>query len=340
MEADGYLLPVLEAHCVYRQPARYDDELDVRTTGALLSPVRVKFTYEVVRPADDAAAGDRLHGARLPRSRRPPVPAARPRPPAVDMKALVTGAAGFIGSTLAERLLADGADVVGIDCFTDYYPRADQGAESRGGADGIRASGSSKRGSRTPTCGALLADRTHVFHLAAQAGVRKSWGRDFSVYTTNNIEATQVLLEACVGLPLERLVYSSSSSVYGDDVRAADARGCAAAAGVAVRGDQAGRRAALLPLLRERAACRPCRCGISRCTDRASVPTWAFTGSCARRFTGEPITRVRRRRADPRLHVRARRGRRQRRGGRAAAFPAACTILEADRACRSTRCSR
>ena len=64
----------------------------------------------------------------------------------------------------------------------------------------------------------LLADRTHVFHLAAQAGVRKSWGRDFSVYTTNNVEATQVLLEACVGLTLERVVYSSSSSVYGDNV--------------------------------------------------------------------------------------------------------------------------
>jgi UDP-glucose 4-epimerase len=57
-----------------------------------------------------------------------------------------------------------------------------------------------------------------VFHLAAQAGVRKSWGRDFGVYTVNNIEATQVLLEACVGQPLVKLVYASSSSVYGDQV--------------------------------------------------------------------------------------------------------------------------
>jgi UDP-glucose 4-epimerase len=63
----------------------------------------------------------------------------------------------------------------------------------------------------------LLGDRTHVFHLAAQAGVRKSWGRDFNVYTVNNIEASQVLLEACLGLGLERVVYASSSSVYGDD---------------------------------------------------------------------------------------------------------------------------
>src|SRR6185436_1824644 len=68
----------------------------------------------------------------------------------------------------------------------------------------------------------LVADRTHVFHLAAQAGVRKSWGRDFAVYTVNNIEATQLLLEACAGArageKLERVVYSSSSSVYGDNV--------------------------------------------------------------------------------------------------------------------------
>jgi UDP-glucose 4-epimerase len=64
----------------------------------------------------------------------------------------------------------------------------------------------------------LLADRTHVFHLAAQAGVRNSWGRDFRVYTVNNIEATQVLLEACTRRAVDRIVYASSSSVYGDHV--------------------------------------------------------------------------------------------------------------------------
>src|SRR5712691_2876165 len=63
----------------------------------------------------------------------------------------------------------------------------------------------------------LLADRTHVFHLAAQAGVRRSWGRDFAVYTADNIEATQILLEACTKVSLERIVYASSSSVYGDN---------------------------------------------------------------------------------------------------------------------------
>ena len=65
MEADGYALPVLEAHCEYKQPARYDDDLEVRTMGTLLSPVRVEFTYEVVRPADNAAVatGRTVHAA-------------------------------------------------------------------------------------------------------------------------------------------------------------------------------------------------------------------------------------------------------------------------------------
>lgn len=132
------------------------------------------------------------------------------------MKALVTGAAGFIGSTLAERLLRDGADVVGIDCFTDYYPRAVK-ERNLSGALAHKAFRFIESRIQDVDLRALLADRTHVFHLAAQAGVRKSWGRDFQIYTTNNIEATQVLLEAANGRPmLERFVYSSSSSVYGD----------------------------------------------------------------------------------------------------------------------------
>jgi len=130
----------------------------------------------------------------------------------------VTGAAGFIGSTLAERLLADGAEVVGIDCFTDYYPRAikERNLAPLRGRPGFSFMESTIQAADLR---ALLGDRTHVFHLAAQAGVRKSWGRDFAVYTVNNIEATQVLLEAACKAPvLERFVYASSSSVYGDSV--------------------------------------------------------------------------------------------------------------------------
>src|SRR4030095_1901220 len=133
------------------------------------------------------------------------------------MKALVTGVAGFIGSTLAERLIADGADVVGLDCFTDYYPRPVK-ERNLAGLNGRARFRFVEAAIRDADLAGLLADRTHVFHLAAQAGVRKSWGADFAVYTVNNIEATQVLLEACGGRPIERLVSASSSSVYGDDV--------------------------------------------------------------------------------------------------------------------------
>jgi nucleoside-diphosphate-sugar epimerase len=133
------------------------------------------------------------------------------------MKALVTGVAGFIGSTLAERLCAEGADVVGLDCFTDYYPRAlkERNLAALRGEPRFRFV-ESALGDVDLT--SLLADRTHVFHLAAQAGVRKSWGRDFNVYTINNIDATQILLESCIDRPIERLVYASSSSIYGDNV--------------------------------------------------------------------------------------------------------------------------
>ena len=132
------------------------------------------------------------------------------------MKALVTGAAGFIGSHLCERLLADGAEVTGLDSFTDFYSR-DQKDRNLAG---IRTAGRFRlveSAIADADLGALLDEVTHVFHLAAQAGVRKSWGRDFRVYTSNNVEATQLLLEACVGRPIERLVYASSSSVYGDE---------------------------------------------------------------------------------------------------------------------------
>ena len=132
------------------------------------------------------------------------------------MRALVTGVAGFIGSTLAERLLNDGADVVGLDCFTDYYPRPMKERNLTAIAGHPRFT-FVETSLHKADLAALLADRTHVFHLAAQAGVRKSWGRDFAVYTVNNVEATQILLEACTKVTLERIVYASSSSVYGDN---------------------------------------------------------------------------------------------------------------------------
>jgi len=134
------------------------------------------------------------------------------------VRALVTGVAGFIGSTLAERLVAEGHDVVGLDSFSDYYPRQikERNLETLGKGPRFTFVESTIQSADLTS---LLRDRTHVFHLAAQAGVRRSWGRDFAVYTTNNIEATQVLLEAIAqNSRIERVVYASSSSVYGDNV--------------------------------------------------------------------------------------------------------------------------
>ena len=132
------------------------------------------------------------------------------------MKALVTGAAGFIGSHLTGLLLDRGAHVTGIDCFTDYYARSIKEANlaHNQGRPGFRFVEARIQDADLP---ALLGGMTHVFHLAAQAGVRKSWGRDFRVYTEHNVDASQKLLEACVGFPLHRFVYASSSSVYGDN---------------------------------------------------------------------------------------------------------------------------
>ena len=133
------------------------------------------------------------------------------------MKALVTGAAGFIGSHLVSSLLDRGTEVVGLDCFTDYYARSVKEANLDVNRDraGFRFVEARIQDAELNT---LLHGVSHVFHLAAQAGVRKSWGRDFRIYTDNNVDATQQLLEACVDQPLQKFVYASSSSLYGDNV--------------------------------------------------------------------------------------------------------------------------
>jgi nucleoside-diphosphate-sugar epimerase len=133
------------------------------------------------------------------------------------MKALVTGAAGFVGSHLAGALLDSGVSVTGVDCFTDYYPRPLKEA-NLAGLNGRPGFSFVEAALQSADLKPLLGGITHVFHLAGQAGVRKSWGRDFDVYIRDNVEATQRLLEALVGAPIERFVYASSSSVYGNHV--------------------------------------------------------------------------------------------------------------------------
>lgn len=128
------------------------------------------------------------------------------------MKTLVTGCAGFIGSHLTDQLLAMGYDVVGIDSFRDYYPRAikEENLKNAIGSDRFTFIEKDLRDlSEYP-----LVD--YVFHSAAQAGVRASWGDSFAVYTRDNIETTQRLLEYYKETGIQRFIYASSSSVYGD----------------------------------------------------------------------------------------------------------------------------
>jgi UDP-glucuronate 4-epimerase len=133
------------------------------------------------------------------------------------MKALLTGAAGFIGSTLAERLLADGHTVVGVDALTDYYDPA----LKRRNLAALDAPGFELvEGDLNQIDLAPLLDGTDVvFHLAGQPGVRASWGDTFGDYLDQNVRSTQRLLEACKGAGTGRFVYASSSSIYGEAQR-------------------------------------------------------------------------------------------------------------------------
>lgn len=134
------------------------------------------------------------------------------------MKILVTGAAGFIASSTAERLVADGHTVTGIDCFTDYYARdiKERNLENLRILTNFHFI---EKDINRIDLASLLSSVDAVYHAAAQAGVRASWGRDFDIYIQNNIRATQMLLEAARESPVQRFVYASSSSVYGDAVR-------------------------------------------------------------------------------------------------------------------------
>lgn len=136
------------------------------------------------------------------------------------MKYIVTGAAGFIGSHLSERLLAEGESVIGIDCFRDYYSPELKKANISSFLDNPRFTLLEQDLSDTEffELDEAISDDEEIiiYHLAAQAGVRKSWGKEFLRYTADNILATQRLLEWAVRYGrLRNFIFASSSSVYG-----------------------------------------------------------------------------------------------------------------------------
>jgi UDP-glucuronate 4-epimerase len=124
---------------------------------------------------------------------------------------VVTGAAGFIGSHLSEQLQADGHEVVAVDSFTDYYERSRK--ERNAAALDVLELDLADAPLEPVVSGA-----DGVFHLAGQPGVRASWGESFGLYLRRNVLATQRLFEAAAAADV-RVVFASSSSVYGDAER-------------------------------------------------------------------------------------------------------------------------
>jgi nucleoside-diphosphate-sugar epimerase len=129
---------------------------------------------------------------------------------------LVTGAAGFIGSHLCERLLREDHRVIGVDAFADYYSRAAKEANLASARSHPRFQFVDADLSRMDLA-SLVIEADYIFHQAGQPGVRPSWGKDFDVYLDCNVRATQRLLEAARAAGrVRQLVFASSSSVYGE----------------------------------------------------------------------------------------------------------------------------
>jgi UDP-glucose 4-epimerase len=130
------------------------------------------------------------------------------------VRALITGCAGFIGSHLAESLLGEGHDVVGIDCFSDFYEKPEKLRNLAPAREWEAFEFLPLDLTRDPLDDAV-AGCDVIFHLAGEPGVRSSWGQRFETYVRNNVLATQLLLETAAAHGRPQVVLASSSSVYG-----------------------------------------------------------------------------------------------------------------------------
>ena len=132
------------------------------------------------------------------------------------MRIVVTGACGFIGSHLCDRLLTAGHEVAGIDGFVPFYPREMKEKNIAGARASKAFTLHETLLEKAADLASILKGASAIYHLAAQAGVRASWGDDFAGYVDHNVLGTQKLLEAAVNAGVPRVIYASSSSVYGD----------------------------------------------------------------------------------------------------------------------------
>ncbi len=130
---------------------------------------------------------------------------------------VITGVAGFIGSTLAEKLLHDGHNVRGIDSFTNYYPPRMKEKNIENCLKHTNFSLIRQDLESSLDLSTIFKNAEYIFHLAAQPGVRASWGKEFVIYVKNNISVTQKILESLKNNTiLKKFVLASSSSVYGN----------------------------------------------------------------------------------------------------------------------------